>query len=85
MNEADEEQPEPSDVEPEGHQMEIEEYPEVLPGDYIKCHDGTELIASEQTRYERMKQAETIEQMAEILQEIDTRDWIQWLKGTAGR
>lgn len=61
-------------------QMEIEDYPEALPEEYIKCHDGSEVMTPEITRYEALKQAETVKEMAEILQEIDDRDWENWLQ-----
>ena len=71
---------EQQDIEPTEYQMEIEDYPEAIPDHYIKCHDGSEVEAPEQTRYEALKQAGTMERMAEILREIDGRDWIRWLK-----
>ena len=48
--------------------------------DYIKCHDGSEVVTPEITRYEALNLAVTIKEMAEVLRDIDNRDWEVWLK-----
>lgn len=62
-------------------QMDVEDYEEMLPPGYIKCHDGSEVSEERvRTRYEAMATAESIAEMAAILKQADDRDWYQWLE-----
>lgn len=75
-------EPEAAPEEPEaGRQMEVEDYEDMLPPGYIKCHDGSE-VSEERvlTRYEALATAESITEMAAILRQADDRDWYQWLE-----
>lgn len=61
--------------------MEVEDYEDLLPPGYIKCHDGSEVSEERiRTRYEALDAAESIVEMAEILSQADDRDWYQWLE-----
>lgn len=68
--------------EPEAvRQMEVEDYEDMLPPGYIKCHDGSEVSEERiRTRYEALDAAESIAEMAAILSQADERDWYLWLE-----
>lgn len=76
------------DVEEEGasedfHQTNIEDFDEILPDGYIKCHDGSEVTrytGHMRTRYEALTMAESISEMAVILSQADDRNWFEWLE-----
>lgn len=76
-----EKETEPSKEPEAGRQMEVEDYEDLLPPGYIKCHDGSEVSEERiRTRYEALDAAESIVEMAEILSQADDRDWYQWLE-----
>lgn len=61
--------------------MDVEDYEEMLLEGYIKCHDGSQVSEERiRTRYEALAAAESIMEMAEILNQADNRDWYQWLE-----
>lgn len=65
------------------HQMQIEEYPEILPEGYIKCHDGTEIAENaEKQRWNHIRQlAEEIwNGTGRALSEIAAKDIIEMYK-----
>nr|DAO43365.1 MAG TPA: hypothetical protein [Caudoviricetes sp.] len=78
-------QPEPEAAVPKEpeviKQMDVEDYEEMLPEGYIKCHDGSQVSEERiRTRYEAMAAAKSIVEMAEILNQADDRDWYLWLE-----
>lgn len=67
---------------PDGQQTELEDYPEVMPGDTIVCHDGTEVVAPVQTvRDEGIRLAEEISQWLRT----GTKDYIPQIQIMASR
>lgn len=76
-----EKETEPSKEPEAGRQMEVEDYEDLLPPGYIKCHDGSEVSEERiRTRYEALTTAESIAEMAAILSQADDRDWYLWLE-----